>query len=110
MVIFTLVINGKGHELLFQCHYLSYVVYRTLCVQKMRKTSFFSQRYFTTEIKIQRTTILPVVFYECGAWSLTLREELRLRVFENGVLRKIFGTKGDEARVECRRLHKRGTG
>jgi len=44
-------------------------------------------------------------FYECEAWSLTLREERRLRVCENGVLRKIFGRKRDEATVDCRRQH-----
>ena len=38
---------------------------------------------------------LPVVLYECETWSLTLREERRLRVFENGVLRRIFGTNRD---------------
>jgi hypothetical protein len=40
--------------------------------------------------------ILPVVLYECESWSLTIREEYRLRVFENRVLRRIFGPKRDE--------------
>jgi hypothetical protein len=39
---------------------------------------------------------LPVVLYECETWSLASREEYRLRVFENKVLRKIFGPKRDE--------------
>jgi hypothetical protein len=43
--------------------------------------------------KIYKTIILPVVLYECETWSLTLREEYRLRVFENRVLRRIFGSK-----------------
>jgi hypothetical protein len=43
-----------------------------------------------------KTIILPVVLYGCGTWSLTLREEHRLRVFENRVLRSIFGPKRDE--------------
>ena len=47
------------------------------------------------KIKIYRTIILPVL-YGCETWSLTLREELRLRVFENRVLRRVFGPKGDE--------------
>jgi len=47
-------------------------------------------------MKIYRTIILPVVLYGSETWSLTLREERRLRVFENGVLRKIFGPKRDE--------------
>ena len=45
------------------------------------------------EIKIYRTIILPVVLYGCETWSLTLREERRLRVFENRVLRRVFGPK-----------------
>jgi hypothetical protein len=48
------------------------------------------------KIKIYRTIILPVVLYGCESWSLTLREECRLRVLENKVLRRIFGPKRDE--------------
>jgi hypothetical protein len=51
------------------------------------------------------TVVLPVVLYRREAWSLTLREEQRLRVFENGVLRRIFGPKRDEATGDWRRLH-----
>jgi hypothetical protein len=51
------------------------------------------------------TIILPVVLYGCETWSLTLREEHRLRVFENRVLRRIFGPKGDGVTGEWRRLH-----
>jgi len=58
------------------------------------------------EIKIYRTVILPVVLYECNSWSLTLREERRLRVLENGVLRRLFGAKRGEVTVEWRKLHK----
>jgi len=57
------------------------------------------------KIKIYRTTILPVVLYGCKTWSLTLREERRLRVFENRVLMRIFGPKRDEVRGEWRKLH-----
>ena len=57
------------------------------------------------KIKIYRTTILLVVLYGCGTWSLTLRQERRLRVFENRVLRKIFGAKRDEVTGEWRNLH-----
>jgi hypothetical protein len=57
------------------------------------------------KIKIYRTIILPVVLYGCESWSLTLREECRLRVFENKVLRRIFGPKRDEVTREWRRLH-----
>jgi hypothetical protein len=48
--------------------------------------------------------ILPVVLYGCESWSLTFREECRLRVFENRVLRRIFGPKRNEV-TEWRRLH-----
>jgi hypothetical protein len=43
------------------------------------------------KVKIYKTILLPVVLYRCETWSLTLREEHRLRVFESRVLRKIFG-------------------
>ena len=46
-------------------------------------------------IKIYRTIILPVVWYGCETWSFILRNERRLRVFENRVLRRIFGPKID---------------
>jgi hypothetical protein len=58
-----------------------------------------------TKIRVYRTVVLPVVFYGCETWSLTLREEQRLTVFENRVLRKIFGPKRDEATGEWRTLY-----
>jgi hypothetical protein len=57
------------------------------------------------KVKIYKTIILPVVLYGCETWSLTLREEHRLRVFENRVLRRIFGPKRDEMTGEWRKLH-----
>jgi hypothetical protein len=54
--------------------------------------------------KIYKIVILPVVLYGCRAWSLTLREEHRLRVLENRVLRRIFGPKNEEDRL-WRKLH-----
>jgi hypothetical protein len=48
------------------------------------------------KIKIYKTVILPVVLYGCETWSLTSREEHRLRDFENRVLRRIFGPKREE--------------
>jgi len=57
------------------------------------------------QIKIYRTIILPVVLYGCDTWSLTLKEERRLRVFENRVLRRVFGPKRDEVTGEWRKLH-----
>ena len=56
-------------------------------------------------IKNNRIIILSVVLYGCETWSLTLREELKLRVFENRVLRRIFGPKRDEVTGEWRWLH-----
>jgi len=57
------------------------------------------------KIKIYRTIILPVVLYGCETWSLTLREERKLRMFENKVLRRIFGSRRDEVTGDWRRLH-----
>jgi len=56
-------------------------------------------------IKIYRTIILPVVLCGCEAWSLTWREERKLRVFENMVLRRVFGPRRDEVTGEWWRLH-----
>jgi hypothetical protein len=57
------------------------------------------------KIKIYRTIILPVVLYGCETWSLTLRGECTLRVFENRAFRRIFGPKKDEVTGEWRKLH-----
>jgi len=57
------------------------------------------------KIKIHRTVIFPVVFYGCETWLLTLRGERRLRVFENRVLRRIFGPRRDEVTGEWRKLY-----
>jgi hypothetical protein len=51
-----------------------------------------------------KTMILPVVLYTCKTWSLTLREEYRLRVFENRVLMKIFGPKRDEVKGKLEKI------
>jgi len=57
------------------------------------------------KIKIYRNIILPFVLNGCETWSLTLREERRLRVLENRVLRRIFGSKRDEVIGNWRKLH-----
>jgi hypothetical protein len=57
------------------------------------------------KIRIYKIIILPVVLYGCETWSLTLREEHRLRVFENRVLRRIFGPRKDEVTGDWRKLH-----
>ena len=71
-------------------------------VQNLLSSSLLSKNL---KIKICRTIILPVVLYGCETWSLTLREEHRLRVFENRVLRRVFGSKRDEVTGEWRKLH-----
>ena len=65
-------------------------------------SSFLSKN---TIFKIHRSIILPVVLYGCETWSLTLKEERRLRVFENMVPRRILGPKMDEVTGEWRKLH-----
>ena len=68
--------------------------------------SFLLYEYFIClKIKIYRTVILPVVLYGCETLSLTLREERMRRVFENRVLRRIFGPKRNEVTREWRKLH-----
>ena len=54
---------------------------------------------------IYNKIILPVVSYGCETWSLTLREERKLTVFENMVLRRIFGPRREEVKGEWRRLN-----
>ena len=61
-------------------------------MQNLLSSSLLSKKL---KIKIYRTIILPVVSYGCETWSLTLRKDHRLRVFENRVLRRIFGPKRD---------------
>ena len=71
-------------------------------VQNLLSSSLLSKNL---KIKIYRTIILPVVLYGCETWSLVLREERKLRVFENMVRRRIFGPRRDEVTREWRRLH-----
>jgi hypothetical protein len=68
--------------------------------------NLFSSRFIPKKLKIKiyKTVVLQVVLYECKTWSLTLREEHRLRVFENTVLSRIFGPKRDED-GSWRKLH-----
>jgi hypothetical protein len=68
------------------------------------KSFVFPSHIKKPKIKIYKTVILPVVLYGYETWSFTLREEHRLRVFENRVLRKIFGPKRDED-GSWRKLH-----
>ncbi|KAJ4445204.1 hypothetical protein ANN_07005 [Periplaneta americana] len=71
-------------------------------VEKLLSSSLLSKNL---KVRIYKTIILPVVLYGCETWTLTLREEQRLRVFENKVLTKIFVAKRDEVTGEWRKLH-----
>ena len=71
-------------------------------VQNFWSSSLLSKN---SKIKIYRTLILPVVFYGCETWSLILREECRLRVLENMVLRRIFGPKKEVVTGYRRKIH-----
>jgi hypothetical protein len=71
-------------------------------VQNIFSSSLLSKNI---KIKIYRTIILPVVLYGCETWSLTLRKERRLRMFEDRVLRRIIGPKRDELTELWRKLH-----
>jgi len=71
-------------------------------VQNLLSSSLLNKNL---KINIYRTIILPVVLYGCETWSLTFREERRLRVLQNRLLRRIFGPKRDEAIREWRKLH-----
>jgi hypothetical protein len=57
------------------------------------------------KVRIYKAIILPVVLYGCETWSMTVREEHKLRVFENRVLRRIFGPKRDGVTGRWRKLH-----
>ena len=75
------------------------------CYYSLQNLLFSSLLSKTPDIKIYRTIILPIFLNGCETWSLTLREERRVRVFENRVLRRVFGPKRDEVTGEWRKLH-----
>ena len=78
-----------GHSVLLRTRNVRTKVVETIKTYVLRSVTFF----------------LPVVLYGCETWSLTLREEKKLRVFENVVLKRIFGPRRDEVTEEWRRLH-----
>jgi hypothetical protein len=75
------------------------------CFHAVQNLLFSHMLSRNVKIKIYEAIILPVVSYGCETWSLTLREEHRLRVFENRVLRRIFGPKRNEVTGGWRKLH-----
>ena len=90
VILYYLDVDDNGQNL-HTC-YLGYLLSSSLLSKNLK-------------IKIYRTVILPVVLYGCETWALTLQKERRLRVFENRVLRRIFGPKRDVLTVEWRKLH-----
>jgi hypothetical protein len=72
------------------------------CRENLLSSSLISKNL---KIKIYRNIILPVVLYGCKTWLLTLREDRRPRVFENRMLRSVFGPRRDEVTGEWRKLH-----
>ena len=77
---------------------------RNSCYHSVQNLLSFSLLSKNLNIKMYRTIMLPVALYGCETWSLTLREEHRLRAFENKVLRRIFGPKRGEVAWKWR-LH-----
>jgi hypothetical protein len=75
------------------------------CYHSVQNLLFFCLLSKNIKVRICKTRILPVVLCGCETWSLILREEHRLMVFENRVLRRIFGPKGDEETGDWRKLH-----
>ena len=82
--------------------YLNYIYSVFHSVQNLWSSRLLSKNL---KINIYRTIILPVVLYGCETWSLRLREERKLKVFENMVLRRTFGPRSDEVTGEWKRLH-----
>ena len=75
------------------------------CYHWMQNILFFSSLSKNIKIKMYGTIILSVVLYGCETWSLTLKEEGRLRVFENRMLKRIFGPKRDGVTGEWKKIH-----
>jgi len=78
---------------------------RNACYHSVQNLSYFSLLSKNMKIKIHRNIILLVVLHGCESWSLILREERRLRVSENRLLRRIYGPKQGETTGEWRRLN-----
>ena len=98
---------SKQFHLIYLCIYVMckcmFLTSENACyhsVQNLLSTRLLSKNL---NIKIYRSIILPVILYGCETWSLTLREERKLRVSENMVLRRLFGPSRDEVTRKWRR-------
>jgi hypothetical protein len=89
----------------FQEEIRSRVKLRISCYRSVQNVLSSNLLSKILKIKIYGTIILRVVLYGCETWSLTLREERRLRVFKNRVLKRVFGPKRDQVTGEWRKLH-----
>jgi hypothetical protein len=83
---------------------MTFIKFRECLLLFSTKSFVYPSHIKNLKIKIYKTVILPVVLYGCETWSLTLREEHRLRVIENRVLRRIFGPKREDD-GSWRKLH-----
>jgi acyl-coenzyme A synthetase/AMP-(fatty) acid ligase len=98
-------VNGVRAEKAIQEEIKSRLRSGNTCYYSVQKLLFSRLLSKNLKIKMYRNIILHVVLYGCETWSLTLLEERKLRVFENKVLRRIFGPRRDEVTEDWRRLH-----
>ena len=105
IVLNTIFFNVIGFRVNMQEGIKSRLKSANACYHSVQNLLSYSLLSKNIKIKMYRTVVLPFVLYGCGTWSLTLREERRLRMFENRALRRIFGPKSDKVTKEWRKLY-----